>query len=77
MITESIQLDTSGRQLIDVTSAVREFAAGQGDGLLNVFAPHATAGIAVIETGAGSEPDPAAILAPVARHHALGVLEEA
>lgn len=31
--------------------------AGKGDGLLNVFVPHATAGVAVFETGAGSEHD--------------------
>jgi secondary thiamine-phosphate synthase enzyme len=35
---------------------LREVAAGR-DGLLNVFVPHATAGIAVIETGAGSDDD--------------------
>lgn len=35
---------------------LREVAAGQ-DGLLNVFVPHATAGIALIETGAGSDDD--------------------
>ncbi|MFC8074883.1 YjbQ family protein [Streptomyces sp. NPDC057307] len=35
---------------------LRESAAGR-DGLLNVFVPHATAGVAVIETGAGSDDD--------------------
>lgn len=35
---------------------LRETASGR-DGLLNVFVPHATAGVAVIETGAGSDDD--------------------
>jgi secondary thiamine-phosphate synthase enzyme len=43
---------------LDITSEVRKFAADcGGDGLLHVFAPHATAGIALMETGAGSEND--------------------
>ena len=33
------------------------FCAGRGDGLLSVFAPHATAGVALMELGSGSEPD--------------------
>ncbi|WP_328680636.1 YjbQ family protein [Streptomyces sp. NBC_00322] len=44
----------------DLTRACKEFlmeAAGGRDGLLNVFVPHATAGIALIETGAGSDAD--------------------
>jgi secondary thiamine-phosphate synthase enzyme len=41
----------------DLTSQAAEFVAGRGDGLLNVFVPHATAGIALIETGAGSDDD--------------------
>ncbi|MFE1046224.1 YjbQ family protein [Streptomyces olivaceus] len=40
----------------DCESFLREVAAGR-DGLLNVFVPHATAGIAIIETGAGSDDD--------------------
>ncbi|MFI2373818.1 secondary thiamine-phosphate synthase enzyme YjbQ [Streptomyces sp. NPDC018964] len=40
----------------DCEAFLRETAAGR-DGLLNVFVPHATAGIAVIETGAGSDDD--------------------
>lgn len=47
----------SGRRLADLTGEARRFCAGKGDGLLNVFAPHATAGIALFETGAGSEED--------------------
>ncbi|MEU5179714.1 YjbQ family protein [Streptomyces longwoodensis] len=40
----------------DCESFLREAAAGR-DGLLNVFVPHATAGVAVLETGAGSDDD--------------------
>ncbi|SDD11880.1 secondary thiamine-phosphate synthase enzyme YjbQ [Streptomyces prasinopilosus] len=50
----------SEERIVDLTrdceSFLREAAAGR-DGLLNVFVPHATAGIAVIETGAGSDDD--------------------
>jgi secondary thiamine-phosphate synthase enzyme len=41
----------------DLTTAAQSFVAGEGDGLLHVFVPHATAGLAIIETGSGSEPD--------------------
>ena len=41
----------------DLTRECRRFVAGEGDGLLNIFVPHATAGIAVLETGAGSDDD--------------------
>lgn len=57
MDTEQIELDTSGRTLADLTAEVTAFCRGRGDGLLNVFAPHATAGIALMELGSGSEPD--------------------
>lgn len=40
----------------DIESFLREAAAGR-DGLLNVFVPHATAGVAILETGAGSDND--------------------
>ncbi|MDX3136460.1 secondary thiamine-phosphate synthase enzyme YjbQ [Streptomyces europaeiscabiei] len=50
----------SRERVVDLThdceTFLREAAAGR-DGLLNVFVPHATAGIAVIETGAGSDDD--------------------
>jgi len=41
----------------DLTQECRRFVADQGDGLLHVFAPHATAGVAILETGAGSDTD--------------------
>ncbi|MGE2728074.1 secondary thiamine-phosphate synthase enzyme YjbQ [Mycolicibacterium vaccae] len=57
MHTEVLDIDTSRRRTVDLTDAVRAFCAAQGDGLCNVFVPHATAGVAVIETGAGSDDD--------------------
>jgi secondary thiamine-phosphate synthase enzyme len=55
---EEHQLDTRGRRVVDVTDRVEAFAtANGGDGLLHVFAPHATAGVALMETGSGSERD--------------------
>jgi secondary thiamine-phosphate synthase enzyme len=43
--------------VVDITDECARFTHGQGDGLLNVFVPHATAGLAIIETGAGSDDD--------------------
>jgi secondary thiamine-phosphate synthase enzyme len=47
----------SQRGVTDITGEVAQFVRDQGDGLVNVFVPHATAGIAIIETGAGSDHD--------------------
>ena len=41
----------------DLTRDCAAFVRGRGDGLLHVFVPHATAGVAVLETGAGSQED--------------------
>ncbi len=58
MRTERLSIDTRGRRVIDVTDRVNAFAHEVGaDGLLSVFLPHATAGLALMETGAGSEDD--------------------
>jgi secondary thiamine-phosphate synthase enzyme len=68
MHTEVITVRTGGRATVhDITSEAAAFldrvgaagsgTAGQGDGLLHVFVPHATAGVAIIETGAGSDDD--------------------
>ena len=43
--------------IVDLTDECAEFVRGQGDGLFQVFVPHATAGIAIIETGSGSDDD--------------------
>ncbi len=64
MLTEELTIDTRGQLVTDVTDTVRAFArTGETDGLLNVFVPHATAGVALMETGAGSEEDLEAMLA--------------
>ena len=52
-----LSVDTSDRSLVDVTDEVARFCTGRGDGLVNVFVPHATAGVALMETGSGSEAD--------------------
>ncbi|MGH2656458.1 MAG: YjbQ family protein, partial [Actinomycetota bacterium] len=58
MRAERLTVDTAGRQVIDITDRVLGFAGDlNGDGLLSVFVPHATAGLALLETGAGSEGD--------------------
>ncbi|HEU5152494.1 MAG TPA: YjbQ family protein [Iamia sp.] len=62
---ESVELrvHNGDRVVTDLTVEVGRFCAGRGDGLVNVFAPHATAGLALIETGAGSDADLATTLA--------------
>ncbi len=45
------------RGLTDLTGACERFVAGEGDGLLSVFVPHATAGVVIVELGAGSDDD--------------------
>ncbi len=54
---EEIVVRTGSRLVVDVSSEVAGFCRGRGDGLCHVFAPHATAGLALIETGSGSESD--------------------
>ena len=67
MKTQIISVHTGGREAIrDITGECAEFAAAAaagGDGLLHVFVPHATAGIALMELGAGSDHDLLATLA--------------
>ena len=63
MRSVELNLDTRGRQVLDLTDQVAAFAGeAGGDGLLQVFVPHATAGLAVMETGSGSEEDLEAVL---------------
>jgi secondary thiamine-phosphate synthase enzyme len=60
MKTTEIEVRTGGREVVhDLTRDCEEFlsSVAAADGLLNVWVPHATAGIAVIETGAGSDDD--------------------
>ena len=57
MRSAEFSVDTSSRQLTDLTAQAAEFCRPLGDGLLSVFVPHATAGVALMETGSGSEAD--------------------
>lgn len=57
MHTDVLEIETGERRIIDLTDEVRSFCAGHRDGLCSVFVPHATAGVAIIETGAGSDDD--------------------
>jgi secondary thiamine-phosphate synthase enzyme len=58
MDSETRSYRTGGSDVVlDLTGDVREWVAGRGDGLLHVFVPHATAGLAILETGAGSDDD--------------------
>lgn len=60
MHTEQIRIETGSRERVyDLTQDCHTFLqrAAAGDGLLHVWVPHATAGLAVIETGSGSETD--------------------
>ncbi len=57
MDSDVLEIDTARRRIVDLTDAVRSFCGGHQDGLCNVFVPHATAGVAIIETGAGSDDD--------------------
>ncbi|WP_030843450.1 secondary thiamine-phosphate synthase enzyme YjbQ [Streptomyces sp. NRRL F-4474] len=60
-VSRTIDVTTGDRETVhDLTSACADFlgeVARGRSGLLNVFTPHATAGLAVIETGAGSDDD--------------------
>lgn len=60
--TTEIALDTSRTKVLDVTDDVEGFPEPGESGLLSVFVPHATCGVALMETGSGSEPDLVAAL---------------
>jgi secondary thiamine-phosphate synthase enzyme len=57
MDSKVIRVNTSRRRVVDLTEDVEAFCEGRGDGLCSVFAPHATAGVGLMETGSGSESD--------------------
>jgi secondary thiamine-phosphate synthase enzyme len=58
MRSEVITVKTGSRPtVLDITDSAQRFVSSEGDGLLHVFVPHATAGVAIIETGAGSDDD--------------------
>ena len=64
MRSSTIGVRTGSREVVhDLTGECSAFVADERDGLLHVFVPHATAGIAILETGAGSDDDLLAALA--------------
>jgi len=64
MQTEIRNVHTGRRDVVlDITAECADFVSSEADGLLHVFVPHATAGIAILETGAGSDDDLLAALA--------------
>lgn len=58
MDTEELVVETGERPAaVDISAELARFASRHGDGILSVFVPHATAGVAILETGAGSDQD--------------------
>ena len=58
MRSETFSVRTGSREVVlDITPQCASFVARETDGLLHVFVPHATAGVALLETGAGSDDD--------------------
>ncbi|HEX7196379.1 MAG TPA: YjbQ family protein, partial [Candidatus Limnocylindria bacterium] len=71
MLTRELSVETGNvPALTDLTDACRDFLAevDAGDGLLTVFVPHATAGVVVVELGAGSDTDLLAALERLLPH---------
>jgi secondary thiamine-phosphate synthase enzyme len=63
MDSSLLSVDTTGSTVIDLTAELLRYCRDHGDGLVNVFVPHATAGVALMEVGSGSEADLEAALA--------------
>jgi secondary thiamine-phosphate synthase enzyme len=58
MQSETREYRTGGEEVVlDLTADCARFVDGASDGLLHLFVPHATAGLAILETGAGSDDD--------------------
>jgi len=56
--TTVLDVQTGAREVVhDLTRECAEFVRDRADGLLHVFVPHATAGVAVLELGSGSDDD--------------------
>ena len=51
------EVSTGDELVTNLTERLVSFCRDRGDGLVSVFVPHATAGLALMETGAGSEED--------------------
>jgi secondary thiamine-phosphate synthase enzyme len=64
MQSEVLSVETGSREVVqDLTGECAAFVRGRQDGLLHVFVPHATAGVAILELGSGSDDDLLAALA--------------
>lgn len=71
MHSKEITITTGSREVVrDITGECERFVRGAGDGLLHVWVPHATAGLAIIETGAGSDDDLLAAMRRLLPHDA-------
>jgi secondary thiamine-phosphate synthase enzyme len=58
MRTTELTIESGSRRgVFDITRECADFVGGEGDGLLNVFVPHATCGLVIMELGSGSEAD--------------------
>jgi secondary thiamine-phosphate synthase enzyme len=58
MDSVTLSVRTGAREAVrDLTLDAADFVAGRGDGLLSIFVPHATAGVAILELGSGSDDD--------------------
>jgi secondary thiamine-phosphate synthase enzyme len=58
MQSTELTIHTGAREaIVDLTGHAADFVAELGDGLLTVFVPHATAGLAILELGSGSDTD--------------------
>ena len=57
MESEEIEIVSGSEVVTELTDQLERFCRGRGEGLVNVFVPHATAGVALMETGSGSEAD--------------------
>ena len=67
MRSQTIRIETGRKSgVFDLTPDCDQFVVDAGDGLLSVFVPHATAGLAIIETGARSDDDLLALLDQIA-----------
>jgi len=62
MDSQELEVPTGNRLVTDLTGLVERFCHGRDDGLVHVFSPHATAGVALLELGSGSEEDLAELL---------------
>jgi secondary thiamine-phosphate synthase enzyme len=66
-VVQETRVETAGRKIVDITEKVNAFVGNAGGtGIVNVFLPHATAGLALMETGSGSEVDLGGLLEQLA-----------